>query len=77
MHFMVCKRLKRIDPACFFEIMEKKVLLKALSAATEKDCKSFKISCEIDTYKGLRIWRVGGRKISVVPKGKRQGPREK
>lgn len=29
-----------------------------------------KISCEIDTYKGLRIWRAGGRKISVVPKGK-------
>lgn len=66
--FYNCKRLKElILPAS----------LKSWKKSAVKQCPQLKrivnrskISCEINTYKGLRIWWVSGRKISVLPKGK-------
>ncbi len=66
--FYGCKRLKELILPASLKLWKKSAVKHC--PQLKRIVNPSKISCEIDTYKGLRIWRVGGRKISVVPKGK-------
>lgn len=66
--FYNCKRLKELILPSSLKLWKKSAVKQC--SQLKRIVNRSKISCEINTYKGLRIWRVSSRRISVLPKGK-------